>query len=191
MNLPTFPLSPLPANVQRTPQWNTNKIAYDSGASQAMTPWQRPLMQWAIPFNNIPVTKQSSLYAFWNDRRGQTDPFLMKDPYDYQVSSVLAVASGVSSGAFSLYDIRSYFVIADSFSVASLFSTLSGYVRLGSDYVYDQDTGVFSIVTKATSDVWSARNFEFFRKCRFDADYADQSPFWQQFSVALVVKEIV
>lgn len=191
MTLPIFPVSPLPAGLTREPFWLTNDVDYDSGANQSLTPFVRPLYVYDIPFKNYNEYRQASLWLFFNDRRGSTYPFLMKDPYDNRVNSVLAVRSGVSAGTFFVYDINSYFTIPDTTTIGSMFSSLSGYVRLGTNYWYDQDTGVFSIVLKASTDAWGVRSMEYFKKVKFASKFQEQGIIWNQFAVGLRIREIV
>ena len=124
--------------------------------------------------------------------KGGTYPFLMKDPYEFAVSSVLAANSGVvQPTTLQLYDTRSFFVRADTTTVGSLFSSLSGYVRLGQQYNYDQDTGVFTVNTKAINDVWGVRSMEYYRKCKFDGDYSDSAVIWNIWNAQIKIKEIL
>ena len=191
MSLPIFPFSPLPANLSRTPDWGENVARYDSGEQQGDTPYLRPLYQWSVPIKLMTEIKQSSLWAFVNDRRGQVKPFLIKDAYDYQVNSVLGVRSGIISAAtLFLYDTNSFFVRADTTTVGSLFSTLSGYVRNGVEYSYDQDSGLLTVNTKAATDVWGVRSMTYFRKAKFNAPYNETSQLWNIFSSTLTIVEL-
>jgi hypothetical protein len=192
MPYPIFPVSPLPANTDRTKFWKTDDVTYDSGAYQAMTTFTRPLFRWSIPWQNVTEIKQGALATFVDSVKGKTYPFLMKDPYEYQVNSVLAVRSGVTNGAtLQLYDTRSFFVIADTTTISSLYSLQSGYVSLGAHFDYNQDTGILTVNTKAPEDVWAARSMEYFRKCVFAEDYRDTSVIWNIFNLTLAINEIV
>ncbi len=191
MSYPIFPVSPLPAGQERTRFWKTDADQYDSGAAQAMTTFTRPLFRWAIPFTNMTEVKQGLLSTLVDSVKG-TFPFLLKDPYEFAVSSVLAVDSGVVNAAtLQIYDTRSFFVRADTTTVGSLFSSLSGYVRLGQEYSYEQDTGIFTVNTKAINDVWGVRSMEYFRKCMFDGDYSDTAVIWNIFNATMKIKEIL
>jgi hypothetical protein len=187
-----FPVSPVPTELSRTFDWGENTVKFDSGLIQTMTPRSRPLYQYQMPFQNINIVKQSLLTVFVNSVKGRVFPWLFKDPYDNAVNSVMAVRSGYASGSpgLSLYDTMSFFLRADTTTIGSLFSSLSGYVRLGVEYNYDQDTGSFSINTKAVTDVWGVRSMQYFRKCRFTAPYADTSPVWQQFNTTVKFEEV-
>jgi hypothetical protein len=191
MALSIFPMSPLPAETSRERNWGELTTPYDSGAFQGMTPFQKPLYVWDIPFKNVNEIKQGSLSAFVDAQRGMVTPFLMKDPYDFRINSVLAVRSGISAGTFYIYDTNSFFVRPDTTFIASMASTLSGYVLIGSNYAIDQDTGVMSIVSKAANDVWGVRSLQYFRKCVFDNTYRERSILWNIFQIGVRVKEIL
>lgn len=188
-----FPVSPLPAGLNRQVDWGEQTTSYDSGRYQAVTPYLRPMYNLAVPFRNFTEVKQGQIFTFINSQKNGTMPFLMKDPYDYRVNSVLAVRSGYASGSGNLYlfDTNSFFVRADTTTVASLFSVLSGYVRLGLEYSYDQDTGTFTVNTKAQADVWGIRSMQYFRKWVFDGKYNEEATLWNIFNVNLRFKEIL
>lgn len=192
MSLAVFPLSPLPAGMSRLRDWNEGVDNYDSGASQGISNRVRPMYRYQIPFQNINENGQGSLSSFVDDLKGRTTPFLMKDPYEFAVDSNIAVRSGLTDAAtLQLYTVKSFFVHADSTTISSLFSADSGFVRLGVEYDYDQDTGLFTINTKDTTDVWGVRSMQYFKKCRLDQQYADTGIIWNQFSVRLSIREIV
>lgn len=192
MAYPTFPFSPLPGGTERFKDWNENVDVYDSGAEQAGSPFLRPLYNYTIPIKNMQDTKQQSLWAFWDTVKGRVSPFLMMDPYDYSVNSVLGVDSGVTNAAtLQLYDTRSYLVRADTTTIGSLFSAASGYVTLGSEYSYDQDNNILTVNTKVSSDVWGVRSMFYFKKCKFAGPYVEQSPLWNTFNTTLKVREVV
>ena len=190
MALPTFPFSPLPAGTERFKNWGESVQRYDSGERQGLSPFVRPLYQWTFPINNMTEIKQSSLWSFWDTRKGQTLPFLMKDPYDSQVNSVVAIRSGISAGTLFLYDTNSYMLRADTTTIGSLFSTLSGYVLLGTDYNYDQDSGVLTITTKSNTDVWRAMSMSYFKKVAFASEYRERSPIWNVFDAVISIEEL-
>lgn len=190
MSLPIFPVSPLPAGMTRTIDWGETDTRYDSGAHQTDTAFVRPLYQWDVDYKLFTEIKQSSLFQFQNNVKGMTLRFLMKDAYDFRVNSVMAVRSGISTGTLFLFDTNSFFVRADTTTIGSLFSTLSGYVKLGTDYSYDQDTGLFTITGKATTDVWGVRSMQYFRKCMFASPYVETSQLWNIFAAGLKIAEL-
>jgi hypothetical protein len=190
MALLTFPFSPLPAGTDRFKNWNEEDITYDSGDSQGLTAFFKPLYEYNMPMQGYTEVKQSSLWSFWDKVKGKVTPFLMKDPYDNNVSSVLAVRSGISTGTLFLYDVNSYMVRADTTSIGSLFSALSGYVNLITNYTYDQDSGVLTFVTKSNTDVWGARSMAYFKKVKFTGAYREASPIWNVFHTNLSLKEL-
>lgn len=188
-----FPSSPLPGGLRRTKQWNGNNITYDSGANQGFTAWKKPLYRWDVPWQNINDVKQGVLSTFADSVRGTVDPFLIKDPYDYKVGSVQFVNSAqTEGGTLQTFDTSSFSIRVDTTFIGSLTSALSGFVTLGAEYDYDQDNGVLTVNTIDAIDIWSnPSTIEYFRKAKFDGNYADVSPIWNQFNVQLVIKEIV
>lgn len=191
MTLPLFVFSPLPAALSRTPRWNESVMRYDSGERQGQSPYQRPLYDWEVPVKLMTETKQSSLWAFVNGRKGMTTPFLMKDPYDCRVASVLAVRSGITNAAtLHFYDLNSYSVRPDTLYIGSMTSALSVYVRLGFEYAIDQDTGILTVNTKATNDVWGVRSLEYVRKVAFKSSYKETSPLWNVFTTQFQIEEL-
>src|SRR4051812_23466691 len=123
MSYYTFPFSPFPAGTTRMKDWNEAVQEYDSGDSQGLSPWIKPLYRYTLPLNNYTEIKQSSLWHFWDLTKGKTIPFLLRDPYDYAINSVLAVRSGISAGSFFLYDTNSFMVRPDTTTVGSFFSS--------------------------------------------------------------------
>ena len=192
MALLIFPSSPLPGGLNRKKKWNGNRVTYDSGASQGFTAWTQPRFEWVAPWRSINEVKQLVIASFADQVRGNVDPFLMKDAYDYQVGSVMIVRSGITTGSLQSFDARSYHIRVDTLHIGSLTSTLSGFVTLGTEYDYDQDTGVINITTKNATDQWSiVATGEYYRKVAFSDDYSDASPLWNSFQVTLKIEEQV
>jgi hypothetical protein len=191
MSYLTFPFTPLPADLTRTFDWGENETRYDSGEYQTDTNYVKPLMQYDVNVKLMLDTKQAALKTFVNSVKGRTQPFLMKDPYDYQINSTLAAQSGVTNAAtLFLYDTNGFMVRADTTTIGSLFSALSGYVRLGTQFSYEQDTGILTVNTKATADVWGVRSATYYRKCKFVAPYAETSALWNIFSTTMKIAEL-
>jgi hypothetical protein len=187
-----FPVSPLPASMTRKLRFNAAVARYDSGARQAFSPWSKPLYEWNIPWRNMNETKQTTLQSFAQDMFGPVTPFLMKDPYDYRVNSVVAVStSQTQGGTLQIYDVKSFFIRVDTTTVSTMTSNLSGYVSLGTEYDYDQDNGVLTVNTIAATDYWTAQSIQYFRKVAFKEDYSDQSPIWNIFNSNIAIEEIV
>jgi hypothetical protein len=187
-----FPVSPLPANMTRTFKFNVSVQRFDSGARQAVTAWSKPLYEWRIPWRNMNETKQNTLASFAKDMFGPLTPFLMKDPYDYRVNSVVAVStSQTQGGTLQIYDVKSFFIRVDTTTVSTMTSNLSGYVSLGTEYDYDQDTGALTVNTIAATDFWTVASAQYFRKVAFKEDYSDQSPIWNIFNSNITIEEIV
>lgn len=193
MALNIFPSSPLPAGLTREPFWNTSKIRYDSGARQATTPYKRPLMRYNIPFKNVNEVKQSAVFSFWNLQKGTTTPFLMKDPIDYLINSVFVVSGDAVSEPASLgvFDVTSFFVLVDTTTIGSLTSNKSGFVTLGSEYDYDQDTGKLTVRSIDNDDSWTAQSLSYFKKVAFEAQYRETGIIWNQFGFVLRIEELV
>lgn len=191
MALLTFPYSPLPANLSRIKDWGENTTRYDSGEQQSDTPYVKPLYQWTVPIKLYTEVHQALLSRFWDQVRATTDPFLIKDAYDLQVNSVLGVRSGITNAAtLFLYDTNSYMVRCDTTTIGSLFSTLSGYVALGTQYGYDQDSGLLTVNTKATADVWGVRSMQYYRKAKFSTPMNETSQLWNIFATQLTIVEL-
>jgi len=178
----------MPANVQRWKDWSSDNQEYDSGLRIGFSPFTQPLYHWQFPIKAMNELKQAALWSFVDDVKQTTNPFLMKDPYDYRVNSVLGVRSGITHAAtLFIRDTRSYMVRADTITVASLFSVASGYVRLGVEYAYSQDTGVLTVNTKGVTDVWGVRSMEYWKKARFSAPWRERAIIWNIFGVDNVV----
>ena len=187
-----FPVSPLPAQTNRTFRFSVSVAKYDSGARQATSQWTRPLYEWRIPFRNMNETKQATLASFAKDMFGPLTPFLMKDPYDFRVNSVVAVStSQTQGGTLQIYDVKSFFIRVDTTTVSTMTSNLSGYVSLGAEYDYDQDSGVLTVNTIASTDFWTVQSAQYFRKVAFKEDYSDSSPIWNIFNSNIAIEEIV
>lgn len=188
MALPIFPLSPMPAGMTRWKDWASDKQQYDSGLMIGFSPWTKPLYHYSFPVKAMNELKQAPLWAFVDTVKQTTYPFLMKDPYDYRVNSVLAVRSGLTNAAtVFLYDTNSYMLRADTTTIGSLSSTLSGFVRLGVQYQYSQDTGILTVSTKGVADVWGVRSMQYWKKVSFGSPWKEQAIIWNIFGVDHIV----
>lgn len=191
MGLPIFPFSPLPANLQRSKNWGELVTRYDSGAKQGSTAYVRPLYDWVVPIKLMTEIKQAALWAFWDTVKGTTLPFLMKDAYDFCINSVVAVSSGITNAAtLFLFDTNSYFIRVDTTFVSTLLSASSGFVTLGHEYNYDQDSGLFTVNTKAPADIWTVQSAQYYKKASFNGDYQETSQLWNIFATQLTIEEL-
>ena len=192
MGLPTFPFSPLFAAMTREFDWNENKNVYDSGDQQGSTNWAKPLYKYTMNISLYNQIKQSSLWAFWNlQTKGMTKPFLIKDPYDNYVSSVIVAGNAATNAATGyIYDTNSFSIRADTTTISTLTSALSGFVTLGHEYSYLQDTGIFTVNTKVTSDVWTAHSVSYWRKVTFSKKMTEAQILWGTFTTALTFDEL-
>lgn len=193
MSLPLFPVSPLPADLGRIWQDGVTDAVYDNGARQASTAFTKPLLNYTIPMPAILETRESSLTNFFfgtGNRFGQLRPFLLKDPYLFQVTSVLGVRSGITVGTLFMYDTNSFSIRPDTTTIGSMFSALSTYVRLGFDYQLDQDSGILTVNTKASNDIWGVRSIEYFRKFYNASPYANTGKIWNVFALNISLKEM-
>jgi hypothetical protein len=191
MSLPTFPQSPLWAGLDRQKMWNETVNVYDSGDMQGSSPWSRPMYVYTQAVSAYQAITQSSLWAFWDTVQGTTQPFLIMDPYDHNVNSVMGVRSGIVSGtSLQLFDTRSYPIRVDTTTIGSMFSSLSGYIRNGVEYSYQQDTNVLMVNTKAATDVWGVRSAYYFKKVRFTSQMIENSDLWNSFHTALTFREM-
>lgn len=186
-----FPTSPLPAGLQREFNWNENVMRYDSGARQAVTPYVQPLHKWSVPWKNINEIKESQLSSFFNLQKGMTTPFLMKDPIDFRINSIFVTSGDVTEPvSTTISDFAGFFVRVDTTTIGSMTSNKSGFVTLGSEYDYDQDTGQLTINSIDTDDFYTAASLQFFHKCAFASKYRETGIIWNQFSVRLEIEEI-
>ena len=146
-----------------------------------------------MPWKNINEVKQEVISDFVDSVRGTVDAFLMKDAYDYIVGSVQFVNSNQTNGtSLQTFDTRSYHIRVDTTYIGSLTSAVSGFVTVGSEYDYDQDTGVLFVRSMDALDIWSnPSTLEFYRKAHFKSEYSDTSPIWNQFQISLQIEELV
>ncbi len=188
-----FPSSPLPAGLQREFDWNESSMKYDSGARQGLTPYLRPLNSYSVPWKNINEVKQSALSSFYNLQKGTVEPFLMKDPIDFRVNSVFVVSGDAVTepASMNIFDLSSFFTRVDTTTLGSMTSNKSGWVTLGSEYDYDQDTGLLTVKSIDGDDSWHAESLQYFRKCAFTGAYRETGIMWNQFSLRLSIEEIV
>ena len=194
MVLAIFPTSPLPAGMTKVQDWNETDTEYDSGAAQGLTSYLRPLMRYTIKFKNINEIKNESLQLFIKQQRNGVTPFLMKDPdpLDYRINSVFVTSGDVTEPvSMNIFDTNSFFVRVDTTTIGSMTSNKSGFVTLGSEYDYDQDTGLLTINSIDTDDFYTASSLQYYRKCKFTSDFTQVAVIWNQFSISLAIKEIV
>lgn len=187
---PIFPVSPVPANLNRDFNWNTNKVKYDSGARQGLTPFSRPLYRYQLGFQNILAAKRDQIVSLVNSVQGATGTFWFPDPYDY-VNSVMVVRSGITNAAtVQVFDTNSFLLQPASLQVQTLASATSGFVTNGAEFSYNMESGWMTVNTKATADVWGARSLNvLFKKCSFEKDYSDASQLWGVWGAALTFEE--
>ena len=90
------------------------------------------------------------------------------------------------------FDTNSFSIRVDTIFIGSLTSAVSGFVRLGLHYDYDQDAGVITVKSMDALDIWSnPTTIEYYRKAKFVNNYADTSPIWNQFNTTIVIEELV
>lgn len=186
----TFPYSPLPAGMTRQPDWGGQEQNYDSGESQGVTPYVRPLWRYNIPIKLMTDSVQASIQSFWNVHKGKFVPFLMKDPYDYRVNCAVVFAAAAGLGVnsnFYIRDLNSFVIKCDTTTIGSLAivngTTNSPYALLGTHFAYSQDTGVGTVLVKHVNDTWVVKSSQYFRKMKFDSDYVENAVLWGLFSV--------
>lgn len=192
MVLAVWPDSPQPAGQSMSPEWGEHVTEYDSGAFHSTLTRSRPLYKnWNIPWRNIPQPKRDTILGFVNSMRAGGIPFLVKHHKDFRVNSVLAASAGYTAGAsFFLFDTNSFFVRADTTTIGSLHSTLSGWVTLGSEYNYDQDTGVITASSIDATDVWGVRSMEYFRKVYIKRNYRETGILEGQYTARIEFSEV-
>lgn len=190
--LPIWPTSPVPANLTRQPIWGENVVTFDSGGRQASSPFVKPLVKYSVSLSNIPRSKQSSLWAFFNRSKGQTIPFLFMDPYDYQVQGALAVPVNAGVSSFFMLSNEGWPVIAASGQV-TITSAQSGALTANSHWLLEQDTGIIQVLINSgrvnSADSWTCSG-NYFRKCGFADQYQETSPIWNSFNAQVVWSEL-
>lgn len=187
MVYPVFPTSPPPADLTRKPFWNHTVSRYDSGKRQSSSPYRQPLYRYGFNLQNMAQSKQSSLEAFINDRKGGA-PFLFSDPYHNRINGVVCVRTGTAARSFFVVTSEGYAYIPVSGNLL-ITSNLSGALTQGTHYQFDPETGVFSTwVAPASTDFWTA-SCQFFRKCGFN-DYDFSSKLWQSWQGQVSFEEI-
>ena len=90
-----------------------------------------------------------------------------------------------------VFDLSSFFVRVDTTTIGSMTSNKSGFVTLGQEYDYDQDTGKLTVMSIDTDDSWHANSLQFFHKAKFQGKYSETGIIWNQFSLRLIIREIV
>lgn len=187
-----WPDSPQPAGQSMEPDWSEHGTEFDNGAYHATVTRSRPLYKnWTIPWTNIPQTKRDTVLNFVNSMRAGGTPFLVKHHHDFRVNSVLVASAGYSAGAsLFLYDTNSFFVRADTTTIGSLHSSLSGFVTLGSEFTYDQDTGILTASSIDATDVWGVRSMQYYRKVYIKRNYRETGILHEQYSARIEFAEI-
>lgn len=181
-----WPSSPVWADMERQPLWGEEVTRYDTGVRQAATIRTRPLYRYSITADNFNEIKQAALHTFVNSLKGMAQPFLFKDPYDYQASSVNQPVTANGSG-FYFVDARSWRFIPDS-AYLVIADGKSGTLVNGTHYVVSLDNGWVKHMVVVTS-TWRATT-QFFRKVALDQPYVEKSGTWNIFSAPLVLQEI-
>lgn len=192
MALQVWPDSPQPASQSMKPWWGEKAVRFDSGAHHGVTPFQRPLYSdWTIPWKNIPQNKRDTILDFVNDMSAGATPFLIKHHKDFRVNSVLVASAGYAAGtSLFMYDTKSYFIRADTTTIGSFTSTVSVFVVLGTDYTYDQDTGILTATSINVGDVWTANSVQYFRKAYIKSNYTETGIIEGQYTGRIVLDEI-
>lgn len=192
MAFAVWPDSPQPAGQSMTPDWNDISVRFDSGAHHGHTTYARPLYtDWSIPWKNIPQAKRDTILGFVNSMRAGATPFLVKHHKDYRVNSVLAASAGYTDGAsFFTYDVNSFLIRIDTTTIGSLFSTLSGFVTLGAEYQYDQDTGIMTANSIDGTDVWRIESVQYYRKVYIKRNYQETGIIEGQYTGRIVLDEV-
>jgi hypothetical protein len=116
----------------------------------------------------------------------------MKDPIDFRINSVFVTSGNVTEPvSTSISDVTGFFVLVDTTTIGSMTSNKSGFVTLGSEYDYDQDTGNLTIRSIDTDDFWTVESAQYFKKCAFERQYRETGIIWNQFSTNLTIEELV
>lgn len=189
--LPVLVTSPTPLPLQREIMWGENIQHFDNGQTVGSTGWQRELYKWRFTFRNQQPAFVNSLTAFVCGRKGMTRLFFFSDPYDMHVNSQVLQNTGTATQTLELmHPVCSYHVFPNSAFLGTLTSALSGTLSLGIDYALDHDGGWITLnVTPHSGDYITVNSTQFYRKVRFDRNYADQSPLWQIFGGEVALLE--
>jgi hypothetical protein len=179
----------MPADLLREPMWGENINIFDSGQRQNSSPYAKPLYRYTLNLTNLPQSKQQSLHAFWNKVKGQTQPWLIQDPYDLPVNGVICVRTGTAPTSFFVVTADGWKVIPVS-GTCLITSAKSGPLTAGSHYLIDFSTGFITpLLLPSSADVWTAST-QYYKKCVFSAQFGEQSVIWQQFSGQMQFTEI-
>ncbi len=192
MALAVWPDSPQPAGQSMVPDWGEIVTRYDSGVHHGTVTYARPLYtNWAIPWTNIPQGKRDTILTFVNSMRAGAQPFLLKHHVDFRVNSVLAASVGYTAGdSFFTYDVNSFLIRADTTTIGSMFSSISGFVTLGSEYQYDQDTGIMTADSIDVTDEWRIESVQYFRKVYIKRNYQETGILFGQYSARIMFDEV-
>lgn len=192
MALAIWPDSPQPAGQSMTPEWGDDVVRYDSGGHHGVVAYAKPLYtNWTMPWKNIPQAKRDTILGFVNSMKMGGTPFLVKHHKDFRVNSVLVASAGFTAGtSLFTYDINSYMIRVDTTTIGSLTSTVSGFVVLGTDYTYEQDTGIMTATSIDGSDVWTANSLQYYRKAFISGRYQETGIIEGQYSGRITIDEI-
>ena len=193
MALSIWPDSPQPAGQGMTPNWGDDSVRYDSGGHHGVTSYGKPLYtNWTMPWKNIPQAKRDTILDFVNSHKMGATPFLVKHHQDFRVNSVLVASAGYTAGtSLFTYDTNSYMIRVDTTTIGSLTSTVSVFVVLGTDYTYDQDTGILTATSINVGDVWTASSLQYYRKAFISGKYQETGIIEGQYSGRITIDEIV
>jgi hypothetical protein len=174
------------------PDWGDINVRFDSGAHHGTSTYARPLYtNWSIPWKNIPQTKRDTILGFVNSMKAGATPFLIKHHKDFRVNSVLAASAGYTAGtSFFTYDVNSFLIRVDTTTIGSMFSSLSGWVTLGSEYNYDQDTGIMTADSIDVTDVWRIESAQYYRKAYIRRNYQETGIIEGQYTGRIVLDEV-
>ncbi len=192
MAFAVWPDSPQPAGQSMEPDWGDINVRFDSGAHHGTSTYARPLYtNWSIPWKNIPQTKRDTILGFVNSMKAGATPFLIKHHKDFRVNSVLAASAGYTAGtSFFTYDVNSFLIRVDTTTIGSMFSSLSGWVTLGSEYNYDQDTGIMTADSIDVTDVWRIESAQYYRKAYIRRNYQETGIIEGQYTGRIVLDEV-
>jgi uncharacterized protein (TIGR02217 family) len=180
MSLPIFPELPTMAwNSQKTQRWDTIIQKSGSGRRKSFSRWAYP--EWVIDcsYTCLDTETIKKAYGFFAMVRGQFQPFLWKDPEDYQETKVRIGTGNGANKTFQL--LRAYGglytepvrdIVSGTLKV--LVNDLPVTAALGAD-------GQVALAAPPANGAAVTASFEYYWRVAFDGDELTWTNFWYGF----------
>jgi len=186
MALPIWPTSPVPASIQRDPLWGESVQVFDNGKEVGGSPWQKPLIKYTVSLQNIPMSKQQSLWFFYNRLcRGRSVPFLFADPYENRVDGVVCINTGSIVQSFFIRSSEGYPVLPASGTL----TIRKMPANTVSPFSIDWETGIVNFSAETNVADYYVASCHYFKKCKWDS-WSESSQVWGIFSGTASFHEI-